>query len=733
MSNLSHLSIQIHENEKFKIFWKIIDTLHDVFDRAELPKQIRTLKPMLQKRNNRNNNSANNNNENTTRGSISFTKPENVDKVLISLAFSPGQRKAFFEILHKLEKNTSIKLKTMDGLKKALFKTILKYQSLSRKNTYNIHPKGKYDLQDQMPVNYFLSWLEQIPKKKYVIDATKYSLETNELLTSKEKKIASVFNKNAYITPAQLIDPSPTSTKNFTGLLLPSDIMKYQADLGGVYMWYMGSHNELYNTIEYYIIASAYLHNLIVSKIPQHNKNATIDDMAFYFTEINSKKALEDNLCIVCVRIYKRSSINVLAESQTFLDAYVLNMNKFFEQYKQSIYEKIERILTTHYQRYIPGFANRSYTPDIYDIKSFSSPRTELGVGKLIKLLNEKTPITLGDSVYKRRLRISLDWKRSFDSFQVETVRDLNAQKIPTYILTNDLLCGVNGLLKGSNTILEYRGIYHIYTRNDMIHNLNEVSYTNYIKHITFLQNKNRDVRNMMAYMTRFVDKFVNKKTKKVQKSVGNKTLGINHTQIPGYTQQLYMQQLTNLQTYKTYLEGLLQYYKNIESKITPESVKQLLNQMKTELDKIKRSNVELNNKYYRNDNINTSRYNNINMNTNIWQHKLTNQYLSNSLRSKAIQYKHRTFYNGMPTESDYNKLYIHLRNRYKTLHNQYNNYLSNKSPNKLNQLNYSIAEYHKFILQQLSGIPIMSNRMNNSNNNSISGIQNISNRMNTS
>lgn len=282
---------------------------------------------------------------------------------------------------------------------------------------------------------------------RFVVDATKYSLNTNMRLESVKHS-----NKQL-LTFSQLIDPSTISGK----------FDKYLLDI----------HNEGHFAQERYIFA--YIHSF--TEMEQHfDYYYVMNKDTFAQLQRNGNalflKDYTNQFAIVCFR----SLFNKPGSKRhvPFLNAYVLNSN-FFGNRNTATESFVDNLMFVTYNNLYHKNKSKLSFENFHVYKSSTFTKDKLSIEKLVEMA----------STDRERLRIALEYKRSFDSLQMHYQAHLN--DTPAYIkyantnvseehkenwnlfhnstiISFDILSGLFGFLYGANVMIEYRGTYRMYS-----------------------------------------------------------------------------------------------------------------------------------------------------------------------------------------------------------------------------------------------------------------------------
>lgn len=267
---------------------------------------------------------------------------------------------------------------------------------------------------------------------RFVVDATKYSLNTDMRLDSVKR------SNRQLLTFSQLIDPSTISSR-FDKYLLEIQDSGHIA-VGDYVFAYIYSFIEMKENFDYFYIMDKSLFQKL-----RNNGNVLFLDQYL------------NRFSVVC---FRNSSEN--KTYAPFLNVYVLQSNflKNMDNTIRQVYRKLYNV--------------PSQSPvDVYKSPTFTT--NKLSIENLIKLSGSN----------KSHLHIGLEYKRSFDSLQMHYQAYLNRttdfvkfrnQKVSdehrmlwnlfhnSTIISFDILSGLFGYLYGANVMIEYRGTYRMYS-----------------------------------------------------------------------------------------------------------------------------------------------------------------------------------------------------------------------------------------------------------------------------
>jgi len=271
-------------------------------------------------------------------------------------------------------------------------------------------------------------------ESRFVVDATKYSLNTNMRLESVKR------SHRQLLTFSQLIDPSTISTK-FDKYLL--DIQDSGHIAVGDYVFaYIYSFTEMKEHFDYFYIMDKSLFQNV-----RNNGNVLFLDQYL------------NRFSVVCFRNSLKNNTYV-----PFLNAYVLQSD-FLKNMDNTTISQVYRKLYN-----VP-----SENPvDVYKSPTFT--KNKLSIENLVQLSGSN----------KTHLHIGLEYKRSFDSLQMHYQAYLNRtsdfvkfrykQNVTdehrvlwnlfhnSTIISFDILSGLFGYIYGANVMIEYRGTYRMYS-----------------------------------------------------------------------------------------------------------------------------------------------------------------------------------------------------------------------------------------------------------------------------
>ena len=281
-----------------------------------------------------------------------------------------------------------------------------------------------------------------INDSRFVVDATKYSLNTNIRLNAVKQ------SDKQLLTFAQLIDPS-TISNSFNKYLfeIPRDGTKVKS--GDFLFVHIYTFTEMYNDFDYYYIMEEAIYN-------------KLKNMGY---AIFLDKDYKNTFAIVCFRKNKN-------KHYPFLNAYLLN-----SQILQSIPNIDQFVLNAYnviYNRVLPTIRQLTNF-NVYKTTTFT--KGKLSIDKLVDMAAISR-----DPGYN--LHIALDYKRSFDSLQMDYQAYLNVTPVTqkfnniqvnddtkyywdlfhkSTIISFDILSGLFGFLFGANVMIEYRGTYRMF------------------------------------------------------------------------------------------------------------------------------------------------------------------------------------------------------------------------------------------------------------------------------
>lgn len=272
---------------------------------------------------------------------------------------------------------------------------------------------------------------------RFVVDATKYSLDTNMRLESVKR------SNRQLLTFSQLIDPSSISNAFDKYLLDIQDVGHLQ--LGNYVFTYIHTFMEMQERFDYFYIMKDSLYRELV-------KNGNVMFLEQY----------ANMFAIVCFRTSLTNKKHV-----PFLNAYLLNSDFF----KGKPIGFDDNMVREAYRKMYK--ASPQLVLDVYKSSTFT--KNKLSIEKLVQLSGSNM----------NRLHVGLEYKRSFDSLQMhyqahlnqttDRVKFLNKNVSDTQralwnlfhnstIISFDILSGLFGYIYGANVMIEYRGTYRMYS-----------------------------------------------------------------------------------------------------------------------------------------------------------------------------------------------------------------------------------------------------------------------------
>lgn len=282
---------------------------------------------------------------------------------------------------------------------------------------------------------------------RFVVDATKYSLNTNMRLDSVKHS-----NKQL-LTFSQLIDPSTISGK----------FDKYLFEI----------HNSGHFPMERYMFA--YIHTFTEMQ-QRFDYYYVMRKDTFETLRQNHNAMFLDNYLNMFAIVCFRSPLSRPGNNRhvPFLNAYVLN-TEFFGTKKNTLSESfVDNLMFVTFNEIYRRNKSKVSFENFHVYKSSTFTKDKLSVEKLVDLANNN-----------KHLLIALEYKRSFDSLQMHYQAYLN--NTPYYVKYNgvtatnqqkalwnlfhnstiisfDILSGLFGYLYGANVMIEYRGTYRLFS-----------------------------------------------------------------------------------------------------------------------------------------------------------------------------------------------------------------------------------------------------------------------------
>jgi hypothetical protein len=283
---------------------------------------------------------------------------------------------------------------------------------------------------------------------RFVVDATKYSLDTNMRLESVKHS-----NKQL-LTFAQLIDPSTISGK----------FDKYLFEI----------HNDGHFPMERYVFA--YIHTFTEMQ-QRFDYYYVMRKDTFTTLQQNNNAMFLDNYLNMFAIVCFRSPLSRPGNNRhvPFLNAYVLNTEFFGTNKNTSTESFVDNLMFVTFNDLYRKNKSKISFENFHVYKSSTFTKDKLSVEKLVDLANNNN----------KHLLIALEYKRSFDSLQMHYQAYLN--NTPYYVKYNgvtatnqqkalwnlfhnstiisfDILSGLFGYLYGANVMLEYRGTYRMFS-----------------------------------------------------------------------------------------------------------------------------------------------------------------------------------------------------------------------------------------------------------------------------
>lgn len=410
-------------------FIRLVDTMHDITERDKLVNDLSKHFEFLIK---------------------PTTLTENI-RVIYGDSYAKFY-KSFAEVVMRLEPREYNNIKVV---KSRLYNYITKL-SVSKFNDgrrvefqYN-SPVSNNRLSNITPIllDKLMSTMNQ---SRFVVDATKYSLNTDMRLESVKRS-----NKQL-LTFSQLIDPSTISTAFDRYLLEIQETGHFSLEK---YMFaFIHSFEDMHERFDYFYV----MKNDLFVKL---QSNANVLFLKQYVKEF----------ALVCFRTPLTNTQHV-----PFLNAYLLNTDFFRERnrnHQHHTSEMFEDHLMYMAFREFNKLHNQVVLPNGIPFNLYKTPtftKEKLSIEKLVRLSGKD----------KTRLKIALDYKRSFDSVQMHYQAYLNqtADFIKftgksvsnehrtlwnlfhnSTIISFDILSGLFGYLYGANVMIEYRGTYRMFS-----------------------------------------------------------------------------------------------------------------------------------------------------------------------------------------------------------------------------------------------------------------------------
>lgn len=282
---------------------------------------------------------------------------------------------------------------------------------------------------------------------RFVVDATKYSLNTNMRLESVKHS-----NKQL-LTFSQLIDPSTISGKFDKYLFEIHNTGHFPMER---YMFaYIHTFTEMQQRFDYYYV----MRKDTFATLQQNHNAMFLDNYTNMFA-------------IVCFR----SPLSKPGNNRhvPFLNAYVLNTDFFGTNKNTSSESFVDNLMFVTFNDIYRRNKSKISFENFHVYKSKTFTKDKLSIEKLVELSNNND-----------HLRIALEYKRSFDSLQMHYQAYLN--NTPPYVKYNgvvatdqqkalwnrfhnstiisfDILSGLFGYLYGANVMIEYRGTYRMFS-----------------------------------------------------------------------------------------------------------------------------------------------------------------------------------------------------------------------------------------------------------------------------
>jgi hypothetical protein len=309
--------------------------------------------------------------------------------------------------------------------------------------------KTKHRIYD-LPPSVFINFL-RFSDTYFMVDSTRYNIESEKidalsLSGVSNNNVDRLFTKKRIVTPAQIADPANNINKS-TGAFVfcfqtkPNSIDKI-GSTGLSYATLLGSHEE---------ISTKFTYHIIYDKV--------IQDKNWNFSEEGRMNADELKKHFMLIVISKYKTNNPLNE-KNIKNVLVLSGSGdgegIYDKYKTEIDTKI---LTK------TNNASREF-------------RTTKLSGYSISDVQTKITNALQDESKTKIIRYWLDWKRMGDAYQMH-MATLTQNKLMKdhknkncFIITHDLLAGLQGIMYDANVVIESRGIYNIYMKKKVHSNI---------------------------------------------------------------------------------------------------------------------------------------------------------------------------------------------------------------------------------------------------------------------
>lgn len=288
-------------------------------------------------------------------------------------------------------------------------------------------------------------------QSRFVVDATKYSLNTDMRLESVKR------SKKQLLTFSQLIDPSTISTAFDRYLFEIQETGHFSLEK---YMFaFIHSFTDMHERFDYFYVMKNDLFQSL-------RRNGNVLFLKQYVKEF----------ALVCFRTPLANT-----KHDPFLNAYLLNAD-FFKERNQNHQHHTSEMFEDHLMymafREFNKLHNQADLPNGIPFNLYKTPtftKDKLSIEKLVRL----------SGTDNTRLKIALDYKRSFDSVQMHYQAYLNktADFIQfagksvsdehrtlwnlfhnSTIISFDILSGLFGYLYGANVMIEYRGTYRMFS-----------------------------------------------------------------------------------------------------------------------------------------------------------------------------------------------------------------------------------------------------------------------------